>query len=126
MLYHIGVVGLVVVVCVGRVPVNDLGNGGQSPLPDIEILNEHVPMLETVLPTLELCIATLPGLAWVALTVNTWPIIDASLVAQAQRDPGHTCGAERRFVHKECQGIGWIYPVLDAQVVQGLALPTGG
>src|SRR5690349_9713607 len=76
-------------------------------------------MIEPIFPTLHLRVAA-------PVLIDTRPVRETALIAQAQ---GFAClpgGAEETFVHEEGQSVSRIDAIFDTQVVELLPQTCGG
>src|SRR5579859_1450085 len=112
---------LVVVVARGRIGWNNLINGDEIPLPDIEIANQLIPCLKACFPGRKGGVTVLILLAGCAISVDACGTRNAAQIAQRECCLGLTSCAHRAFVQKECKRKGWIDLILDSQVVEGLS-----
>lgn len=91
-----------VVVIVARcIPGDDGRDGGQARAFIERTRNEHVPMLEAILPGIKLGVATLTNLAGQPLRVHAWPVAQAALIAQCQGAGCHALRPKGAFMHEE-------------------------
>src|SRR5216110_1504047 len=72
---------LVIIVCVWRIARNNSVNSRETRAFVDRSCDEHVPMLEAILPRVKLSVTTLPSLTLTTLRVDAWPISNAALIA---------------------------------------------
>src|SRR5437764_9804086 len=87
----------IVMVAGRRINRNDLVNGDQAPLCDIEIANEFKPGFKALLPGVEFGISTINIVAGI--------LGHATHIAERKRYASHARRTKCAFMHEESQGI---------------------
>src|SRR5258708_15130845 len=111
MLNYRDVVSLVISVTIRGVFGNNLSHRHTSPLGDIEVSDQFVPLFKAILPAIHFGVAA-------AILIDAGAIGNTTLVSKRECYTRLTSSPARALIHKECQVIHGIYPVLHPQIVE--------